>query len=162
MESERRALRWRAIVFRTALLALCWWAITEGDRDALAIGGVAVAAALLLSLRLHAPVCFALPGLLRFLPLFLWRSLAGGVDVARRAFAPALPLAPALIEYRTRLPAGLPRVFLANVISLLPGTLSADLRDEILCLHVLSRDSVDEDGLRRLEQAVQRIFKAAP
>lgn len=162
MELDSRALQWRAMIFRAVLLALCWWAITEGDRDALGFGALAVTVALLLSLRLHKPVHFGVLALLQFLPLFIWRSLAGGVDVARRALAPGPPLDPALVEYRTQLPAGLPRVFLANVISLLPGTLTADLRDEVLCLHVLSRDSVNEAGLRRLEDAVQRIFKAGP
>ena len=55
--------------------------------------------------------------------------LKGGVYVAWRAFDPRMPITPELIEYPLRLPPGLPRVILVNMVSLLPGTLSAELGD---------------------------------
>jgi multicomponent Na+:H+ antiporter subunit E len=159
MDSRGRAAWAGAIAGRTLILAICWWAITEGDPKATGVGGLAVASAVLLSLRAHAPQPFHALALLRFLPVFLWRSLAGGLDVARRALVPDMRLQPVLVEYRTELPEGLPRVFLANVISLLPGTLSADIRGDRLCLHVLSASKATADDLRRLELAVAPIFR---
>jgi len=158
MHSPSRSAWVSAIVGRTSLLAICWWAVTEGDPAAVGMGVVAVVPAVLLSLRAHAPEPFHFLALLRFLPVFLWRSLAGGIDVARRALMPDMRLQPTLVEYRTALPAGLPRVFLANVISLLPGTLSADIHGDRLSLHVLSDSNGSEDDLRRLELAVAPIF----
>lgn len=147
-----------AILMRLAVFAAAWWAVTEGSAASLAIGVPAVLGALLLSMRLRPSQVIRPAGLLRFLPMFLWRSLAGGVDVAARALAPQLPLKPTLVEYRTSLKAGLPRVTFANVISLLPGTLSADLNDDVLCLHVLFDAAADPQELRRLEAAVAGLF----
>lgn len=158
MAGSNRAIQLGAAGGRAVVLALCWWAIVEGDSDALGIGVVAVIIAVFLSLRMHAPQHFRLLGFLRFLPLFLWQSLVGGIDIARRALTPTMPLQPSLMQYRTQLPAGLPRVFLANVISLLPGTLSADLHDDVLTLHILSEAAGGEQGLRHLERAVARVF----
>lgn len=96
--------------------------------------------------------------LLRFVPFFLKRSLLGGADVAWRAFHPDMPIAPDLIEYPLRLPPGLPRVFMANTVSLLPGTLSAELGANCVKVHVLDgrKDFLSE--LEAVEQSVARMF----
>lgn len=147
-----------AFALRGILLGACWWAIVEGDTASLGVGALAVTVTAAFSLSMHPPAAFSFVGFLRFVPVFLWRSLAGGVDVARRALAPRMPIQPSLVEYRTELPDGLPRVVLANVVSLLPGTLSADIRGDVLCLHVLSAGAGEEASLRRLERSVARIF----
>jgi multicomponent Na+:H+ antiporter subunit E len=98
-------------------------------------------------------------GLLALLPGFFGRALAGGVDVARRAFHPRMPLQPGWITYRARLPAGAPRVLLGADISLLPGTLVAGERDDQLLVHCLdtrlpvARQVAEEEA--RLEGAVE-------
>ena len=148
----------KAAAVRTAFLALCWWAVTEGARDALGMGVFTVALAVALSLRAHPPQSLSLRGLLLFLPVFLWRSLTGAVDVARRAVTPSLPLQPVLLKYRTGLPAGPPRVVFANVISLLPGSLCADLDDDVLTLHLLTESATDTRGLQHLERTIGRLF----
>lgn len=148
----------KAAVARAAFLALCWWAITEGARDALGMGVFTVALAVALSLRTHPPQSMSLRGLAQFIPVFLWRSLTGAVDVARRAVSPSLPLQPVLLEYRTTLPAGAPRVVFANVISLLPGSLCADLEDDVLTLHLLVESATDTRGLQHLERTIGRLF----
>lgn len=153
-----RTFSFREFGLRLLALCLCWWAITEGDLAALPIGLPAIAIALLLCSRMPWSPTLRLTGFLRFLPIFLWRSLAGGIDVATRALTPRMRLAPSLVEYRTSLAAGLPRVVFANVISLLPGTLSAELNDDVLCLHLLFDAAVDETELGRLEVAVARLF----
>ena len=158
MSDERATRRAAAFALRAVLLGLCWWAITEGEASALGVGALAVILATAFSLSLYPPAAFSLAGFLRFVPVFLWRSLAGGVDVARRALTPRMPIQPSLVEYRTELPDGLPRVVLANVVSLLPGTLSADINGDVLCLHVLSAGAGEEASLRRLERSVARIF----
>jgi multicomponent Na+:H+ antiporter subunit E len=148
----------KAAVARSAFLALCWWSITEGAREALAMGVLAVTLAVTLSLRIYPPQGMSLRGLVRFIPLFLWRSLTGALDVARRAITPSMPLQPMLVEYRTELPAGAPRVVFANVISLLPGSLCADLEDDVLTLHLLAESAADRRALQRLERTIGRLF----
>jgi hypothetical protein len=53
--------------------------------------------------------------MIRLAPGFLRSSLLGGIDVARRALHPRMPLDAGWIAYRTKLPRGLPRVI--NVIN---------------------------------------------
>ena len=78
--------------------------------------------------------------------------------MAWRAFHPAKPIAPDLIDYLIRLPPGLPQVFMANTISLLPGTLSATLDRGVLKVHVLDSRSDFLSELETVEQRVARMF----
>lgn len=161
MVTGARGIHIGATLGRALILSVCWWAVTEGDPAALAMAPAAILAALYLSLRLSPPQAVRVLPMLRFVPIFLWRSLVAGADVAWRAMAPKMPLQVSLREYRTELPEGLARVIFANIVSLLPGTLCADLRDDVLCLHVLSDAAGDESGLRRLEDAVSRVFSGS-
>lgn len=145
---------------RLLLLLLLWWVLTQGEPASWAIGIPTVLVATIISLRLSASSSWSwrLSGFLRFVPFFAYCSLKGGVDVAGRAFRPSLPLAPAMLDYSLRLPAGTARVFFANVVSLLPGTLSADIRDHTLVVHVLDSTMPVFEQLQRLEVAVARLF----
>lgn len=101
------------------------WVVLIGlDPVDLAVGAGTAAAATWTSLRLLPPasgrVRFAV--LLALLPRFLWQSVVAGVDVARRALAPRMPLATGFVTYRTGLPRGPARTSFASITSLLPGT----------------------------------------
>jgi multicomponent Na+:H+ antiporter subunit E len=122
------------------------------------VGAPVVVFAVLASGVLLPGVSWSLPGIARFVPFFLWRSLYGGVDVARRALHPRLPISPELFDYRWRLPPGLPRVFMANTVSLLPGTLSAELYEEHLRVHVLDQTGTFASDLKVVEARVAGLF----
>jgi multicomponent Na+:H+ antiporter subunit E len=147
---------------RGVALAGLWWALSGGDAASWVVGAPAVAIAAVaadrMSPRGHWRVSPS--GAALFVPFFLWRTLLGSVDVAWRALHPALPIAPALIAYPLRLPAGGPsRVFFAQVVNLLPGTLSAELGERDMTVHLLAGDSPDAvDGLRRLESRTAALF----
>ncbi len=147
--------------FRTALFALLWWILTDGARDSWLVGVPVVLSATLASLVLLPPFSWSLIGIARFVPFFFWRSLYGGVDVARRALHPRLPISPDMYEHRWQLPPGLPRVFMANTVSLLPGTLSAELDEEYLRIHVLYETSTFAQDLSVLEKYVAGVFGLA-
>lgn len=152
--------RWPGILRRGLLFALVWWIVVEGDLTSLWIGVPAVLVATTVSIALRSPVTWIWYELFRFVPFFLIHSLIGGADVAWRAIHPRIPIAPHLVEYPIRLPLGLPRVFMANAVSLLPGTLSADLGSSCLVVHVLNgrKDVMSELG--KLEQRVAALFGA--
>ena len=86
-----------------------------------------------------------------FLGFFLWESLRGGVDVGWRAMHPRLPISPAFCRHRMTLPDGQPRTLLISTISLLPGTLSADLEDDGRHLIVHSLVAGAEASVSRLD-----------
>jgi len=143
---------------RALLFLLIWWFITNGDPASWWIGIPAVVLALIVSSTMISPVFFVWSEIPRFVAFFLWHSLLGGVDVARRDFSPSLPIAPGLLEYPLRLPPGLPQVFMANAVGLLPGTLSAELQNNVLSVHVLDRRSDVLTELDAVECSVARMF----
>lgn len=96
--------------------------------------------------------------LLRFIGYFFKESLLGGLDVARRALAPTVDVAPCFARYRLGLPPGQPRTLMISVVSLLPGTLSVDLDADSgeLLVHALSEDALG--SVSELEQRVAWLF----
>jgi multicomponent Na+:H+ antiporter subunit E len=99
-----------------------------------------------------------LRGFIRFLPFFFWQSLQGGFDVARRVMDPRLPISPSFLHYVIRLPDESARLFLAGAISLLPGTLSAELTGADLQVHILDDQQPALQKLRVVENRVAALF----
>lgn len=149
---------WPSMLRRGLLFAFIWWILVGGETTSWWIGVPAVMLAATASLALISPVTLVWYELFRFVPFFLIRSLLGGADVAWRALRPSMPIDPHLIEYPIRLPQGLPSVFMANTVSLLPGTLSAELNSNYLNIHVLAgrKDILAELGT--LEEMVAALF----
>lgn len=143
----------RAVLWRGALFALLWWALTDGRAGSWGVGSVAVALATAASLHLLPPVPTRVSriGLVRFLAFFVHQSLRGGVQVAWFALRPRLAIRPGVHEVELRLPEGIGRVLLASIMSLLPGTLSVELEGDRLCLHVLDDSTPTEAEVRTAE-----------
>ena len=115
----------REAIARGASFFTLWIVLTASAKPGdLAFGAFVAAAATWASLRLLPPAA----GRVRFaalaarMPRFLWQSVLAGVDVARRAFDPRMPLATGFVLHRTGLPRGPARCAFATVTSLLPGT----------------------------------------
>ena len=128
---------WLAWLRRIVLFAVVWWVLTGGVAYSWLIGAPVVLVCSWLSLVMWTDTPFSPLGLARFLPWFAYQSLVGATDVALRALKPGLPLRPGLVKHRLRLPSGASRVTLANVVSMLPGTLSADLVGEEVVIHTI-------------------------
>lgn len=151
-----------ALVLRIALFTVLWWLLTEGAAGAWGLGAPAILLAAAVSVALLPPTAFVWSELLRFVPFFLARSLQGGVDVAWRALHPALPIAPAFVDYPLRLPPGLPQVVMINTMALLPGTLSVDVAENRLTVHVLDGQRCYLAEFKTLENRVARLFAISP
>ena len=145
-------------VLRALLFALIWWILTEGVTDSWMIGIPVIFFATLASLVLLRSCSWSLLGIIRFVPFFLWYSLRGGVDVAKRALHPHLPISPVLYDYHWNLPPGMPRVFMANTVSLFPGTLSTELNKDCLRVHVLDQGNNFASELIKIEAHVASVF----
>lgn len=150
----------RAVLWRSALFAVLWWALTDDRPDSWGVGSVSVLAAVLLSLYLLPPVSTYVSriGLLRFLLFFIVQSLRGGAQVAGFALSPRMGLRPGFHEIDLRLPEGIGRVLLANTLSLLPGTLSVELQGNRLCLHVLDMRAPTETEVRAAETRLAHLL----
>ncbi len=102
--------------------------------------------------------------LLVYIPVFLWECIKANFDVAYRVIHPALPIKPGIVKIKTGLKTDIGRVFLANSITMTPGTLTVDLIDDTLYIHwiyVRSKDSSKNAEIiaGRFEKFLKRIFE---
>ena len=149
-----------SIVRRVLAATALWWVLAGARPDGWGVGMVAVVGACAASLVLMPPGAgrISLTGLVAFAGFFVVESLRAGVQVAAMALRRDPDLRPAVRTLTLRLPAGPARTLLVNTMSLLPGTLSAGLTGERLCLHVLDARLPVEQGLRALEARVAGMF----
>lgn len=143
---------------RALLFILIWWILTDGVIASWWVGVPVVLLTTIVSMMLFAPCSCSLTGFIRIIPFFLWHSLCGAADVARRALHPQLPISPGLYRYRWHLTPGLAQVFMADMVSLLPGTLSIDLHNDYLYVHVLDMKGTFISDLSILEEYVAKLF----
>lgn len=150
----------RSVVQRTLILAGGWWIITEADPSALVFGVAVVVFTLVASRAVpSAPApSWSATGLLGYGRVFLVGSVLGGIDVARRALAPRLPIAPTILRYPLRLATGPARRLFMGTLSLMPGTLSVRLDGDSLDVHVLFDEG--EAGSRRLRDLEAHVARA--
>lgn len=150
--------RVQSFILRALIFVIIWWVVTDANMSSWWIGIPAVVIALIASNYLMPVSKINWYELYKFAPRFIILSIVGGVDVARRALHPKLQIVPALIEYPSGLPIGLPQVFFINAVSLLPGTLIADVHGNVIKAHILDDTSEIFDELRSIEQSIAKIF----
>jgi multicomponent Na+:H+ antiporter subunit E len=99
-------------------------------------GGVALLSQSHLSMLDDLKLSVSLPfDLLRYFAVFFWALLRANLDVARRVAAPRVQINPAIVEVHTELKSDLGKLWLANSITLTPGTLCVDVVGETLKVH---------------------------
>ncbi len=140
-------------MIRTILLST-WlgftWLLWSGHSEPLllALGAVSVVIATLLARRMDLideesePYHLGLRPLL-YAPWLLWEIAKANLHVARVILTPSLPIRPRLLRIRGRQETDLGLVIFANSITLTPGTVTLDVRDQTLLVHALTRDSAE-------------------
>ena len=140
-------------MIRTILLSV-WlaftWLLWSGHSEPLllALGAVSVVVAILLSRRMdlidEESEAYHL-GLrpLLYLPWLLWQIAKANLHIARVILTPSLPIRPRLLRIRARQQTDLGLVIFANSITLTPGTVTLDVRDQTLLVHALTRQSAE-------------------
>ena len=149
------------VLARAAAYFALWIVIDQSAKPAnLAVGLLATVAATWASLKLLPPDTgrVRLGTLLALLPRFLWQSLSGGVDVARRAFSPRMPLAPGFVDYPVKLPRGSARNAFELISSLMPGSLPTGETDTVVEYHGLDTGQPLVEQLAAEERAYAKAL----
>lgn len=158
-----RGMQIGAGLIRWAGYLTLWIALIGLDPLDLVVGVFAATLATWWSLRLlppgsHPVRLVALP---RVALRFIGHSVVAGIDVARRAFSPSMPLKPGFVEYATGYRRGPPRNALACITSLLPGTLMVRDDEQGLLYHCLDLDQPVAAELAQEESIVSRALPEA-
>lgn len=157
-----RTRRWRAILTRGVGYFLLWL-IMAGGQSADLVPGIAAAVLAtwvsLVLLPLDPAFAQVRPlAVLRLALRFVWGSIVAGLDIARRAFSPSLPLKPGYVTYRVALPPGTSRNVFTSVTSLMPGTLPTGTGEsDGVIYHCLD---VDQPVLHELGQEEAQLVAA--
>jgi multicomponent Na+:H+ antiporter subunit E len=149
------------LISRIAILAFLWWILAKGAYDSWQVGMPAILAAIYVDYRLFKPQTnrWSLGGLIILALFFLKLSFTSGIDVVWRIYHPRLPMNPAMVEYPLRLTSEVTRNLFVCTVSLLPGTLSAELGAHSLVVHVLDIDRPFKQELKLIEDRVAAAFR---
>lgn len=101
-----------------------------------------------------------------YVVLFLWECVRANIDVARRVLNPRLPINPGIVKIKTSLKSETGLTFLANSITLTPGTFCVDINPEegMLYIHWIDVQTQDIEKASELiagkfERVLKRIFE---
>ena len=95
---------------------------------------------------------------------FFGYVIKANFDVAYRVLNINMPIRPGIVKVRTRLKTDMARTFLANSITLTPGTLTVDCVGDHLYIHwinIISEDAKKETEIivQRFEEMLERVFE---
>jgi multicomponent Na+:H+ antiporter subunit E len=98
-----------------------------------------------------------------YLFVFLFELIKSNLDVARRVITPSLPINPGIVEVKTKLKSRMGRMILANSITLTPGTLTIDIKEDTLYIHWIDVETQDinkatQKIVRKFEKYLEKIY----
>jgi multicomponent Na+:H+ antiporter subunit E len=140
-----------------AILLLLWYGLSNNAGWLFALPAIAVTLALTNALLKPSRHCLSLFGLGQFTVFFLHKSIAGGLDVAWRAMSPDMPLDIHEFEHRFQTSDPSARTVFIGTLSLMPGTLSVHLADDVLTVHSIAGNTRQELSL--LEKRAEALFQ---
>ena len=101
---------------------------------------------------------------LYYIPVFLLHMVKANFDVAYRVLHMNIPIRPGIVKVKTTLKSDLGLTFLANSITLTPGTLTVDIIGDELYIHWINVVTDDPERqaaiiVRRFENILKKVFE---
>ena len=99
-----------------------------------------------------------------YIPLFVYKLVVANLQVARIVLSPSLPLNPGFVKIKTGLKGDVAKLTLANSITLTPGTLSVDVKEDEVFVHWVDVKGDSEEVQKQeicgsFEKVLGGIFK---
>lgn len=138
----------RRFVFTASIIFLFWLAYTTSLKKGELITGLIVSIVIALftyesftRVRPENNIVKRFFSFLKYLPIFIFEMIKANIDVAKRVINPSLPINPGIVAIKTDLKSDQAKMFLANSITLTPGTLTIDVIDDTLYVHWIDVES---------------------
>jgi multicomponent Na+:H+ antiporter subunit E len=131
----------KSFIIASLLLFITWILLAGTAKQELVYGGLAsliISLLFLERLTILADINLNIRALLYsigYIFVFSWELIKSNFDVARRIISPKLPINPGIVKVKTKLKSPLGRAILANSITLTPGTLTVEIRDQYFYIH---------------------------
>lgn len=148
-------------IFVSFLIILLLWFLYSNTLDltTLFIGiGVSLFTAVIFCSKcnIFQEIKFTIPAIIHtflYFFVFLFELIKSNLDVAYRVLSPKLPINPGIVEVKTKLKSKMARVLLSNSITLTPGTITVDIKEDILYIHWINVKS------NNIEEATKNIVE---
>ncbi len=151
------------LLFWTMLLFGMWLILTANFQIANVLIGAAVSfsiALLYLKLFTHNSFEFISPF---WLGVYLWvllkNLIVSNLRITKRTLSKDMKLSPAIVAVKTNLDSDWKKLLLANSITLTPGTLTLDIKDDMLFIHDIEyhEGSNKENITKEFEDIIAKI-----
>jgi len=86
---------------------------------------------------------------LKFSPIFLKNLIKSNIEVAKIVLSPKIQINTGIVKLKTELKDDYDKLLLANAITLTPGTITMELDNENLYVHVLNIKNMDREVLQK-------------
>ncbi len=166
---SKRPISARTVIIQGVLL-LSLWLVLSGVYDAfhvtVGVGSVLFVLWFNLAVR-RIPLAaddHTLEERIRILPLLsyclwlFWEIVVSSIQVAMIVLRPSLPIDPHLLRFRTRLPNLTARIILGNSITLTPGTVTLEIKNDEFFVHVLTEQAAESLVDGTMPAQVSKIF----
>ena len=97
------------------------------------------------------------PRVLYYLLWLMWQVVLSNIDLVRRIWDPTLPIRPTWQRLDIKVTSSLAKTLYANSITLTPGTLTTDVREDHFMVHSLSPDGIEDLRKGGMEEQIQRL-----
>lgn len=159
----------KSFLISVVILFTIWIFLAGTSSQEMIFGGISV---VLLSLIFHKKMSIlgdiklnpkSIVFFILYIFVFLWELIKSNLDVAMRVVSPKLKIKPGIVKVKTKLKSPLGRAFLANSITLTPGTLTVEMKDEFFYIHWIEVESADIEGatnaiVSKFEKYLEVIF----
>lgn len=148
-----------SVCFRAVLFTLLWCSISHCFVDTI-FSALSIIAVVSVSYRFIGLKSqrIAWRNLIIFILFFIYHSTKGGIAVSRLALRPRLILEPMSCDITLPFDGVEKRLIVANIFSLMPGTLSIALIGDTLRLHILDRSLFSEELNHQVVAKYKNIF----
>ncbi len=99
-----------------------------------------------------------------YVVVLIWDCIKANFDVAYRVLSPKMPIKPGIVKVKSSLKTDIAKVFLANSITMTPGTITVDIIDDYFYVHWIYVSSNDpavytEKIIGRFEKLLKKVFE---
>jgi len=97
-----------------------------------------------------------------YIPWLIWQIVVASLQVAAVVLNPKMPIDPALLRFKTKLPNTSAKVILGNSITLTPGTITVQIKGDEFLVHALMEASSSGIVDDSLPGEVAKLYKKKP